>query len=112
MTFKIHNAEGPESHYHLLKFPILYNCFLTFYFINLGITELQSINDVGYLRKTLAVEKTDKEALAYFQVFLKISFNSLLATLSCSFVILQCRPGTINLFMIGLNSISLTRQSL
>ena len=33
-----------------------------------GITELQSINDVGYLRKTLAVEKTDKEALAYFQV--------------------------------------------
>merc|ERR1719394_201182 len=32
-----------------------------------GITELQSINDVGYLRKTLAVEKTDKEALAYFQ---------------------------------------------
>jgi len=32
-----------------------------------GITELQSINDVGYLRKTLAVEKTDQEALAYFQ---------------------------------------------
>jgi phosphatidylinositol-4,5-bisphosphate 3-kinase len=33
-----------------------------------GITELQNINDVGYLRKTLAVEKTDQEALAYFQV--------------------------------------------
>ena len=33
-----------------------------------GITELQNINDVGYLRKTLAVEKTDKEALLYFQV--------------------------------------------
>lgn len=32
-----------------------------------GITELQNINDVGYLRKTLAVEKTDQEALAYFQ---------------------------------------------
>jgi len=32
-----------------------------------GITELQSINDVGYLRKTLAVEKTEQEALAYFQ---------------------------------------------
>jgi len=32
-----------------------------------GITELQSINDVGYLRKTLAVEKSDQEALAYFQ---------------------------------------------
>ena len=36
-------------------------------FLVTGITELQSINDVGYLRKTLAVEKTDKEALAYFQ---------------------------------------------
>ena len=32
-----------------------------------GITELQSINDVGYLRQTLAVEKTDEEALEYFQ---------------------------------------------
>lgn len=32
-----------------------------------GITELQSINDVGYLRQTLAVEKTEEEALAYFQ---------------------------------------------
>ena len=33
-----------------------------------GITELQSINDVGYLRQTLAVEKTDEEALDYFQM--------------------------------------------
>jgi len=32
-----------------------------------GITELQSINDVSYLRQTLAVEKDDKEALEYFQ---------------------------------------------
>lgn len=32
-----------------------------------GITELQSINDVGYLRQTLAVEKSDQEALEYFQ---------------------------------------------
>ncbi|XP_059092638.1 phosphatidylinositol 4,5-bisphosphate 3-kinase catalytic subunit alpha isoform-like [Tigriopus californicus] len=32
-----------------------------------GITELQSTNDVGYLRKTLAVEKTEEEALEYFQ---------------------------------------------
>jgi len=32
-----------------------------------GITELQSINDVSYLRQTLAVEKNDKEALEYFQ---------------------------------------------
>jgi len=35
-----------------------------------GITELQTINDVGYLRQTLAVEKTEEEALEYFQVFL------------------------------------------
>jgi len=32
-----------------------------------GITELQSINDVGYIRKTLAVEKTEEDALEYFQ---------------------------------------------
>jgi phosphatidylinositol-4,5-bisphosphate 3-kinase len=32
-----------------------------------GITELQSINDVSYLRQTLAVEKNDQEALEYFQ---------------------------------------------
>ena len=32
-----------------------------------GITELQSINDVSYLRQTLAVEKDEKEALEYFQ---------------------------------------------
>ena len=29
--------------------------------------ELQSINDVSYLRQTLAVEKDDQEALEYFQ---------------------------------------------
>ena len=33
-----------------------------------GITELQTINDVGYIRKTLAVEKTEEDALEYFQV--------------------------------------------
>lgn len=32
-----------------------------------GIPELQSINDVGYLRQTLGVEKTEAEALEYFQ---------------------------------------------
>ena len=32
-----------------------------------GIPELQSIDDIGYLRKTLAVEKTEEEALEYFQ---------------------------------------------
>ncbi len=32
-----------------------------------GIPELQSINDVGYLRRTLGVEKSEKEALEYFR---------------------------------------------
>lgn len=32
-----------------------------------GIQELQNITDIGYLRQTLAVEKTDEEALEYFQ---------------------------------------------
>ena len=32
-----------------------------------GIAELQSIDNIGYLRRTLAVEKSDKEALKYFQ---------------------------------------------
>jgi hypothetical protein len=31
--------------------------------------ELQNINDVEYLRKTLSVEKSEEEALQYFQVF-------------------------------------------
>lgn len=35
--------------------------------LSTGIPELQSIDDVGYLRKTLQVEKTEKEALEYFQ---------------------------------------------
>jgi len=35
-----------------------------------GITELQTINDVGYIRKTLAVEKTEEDALEYFQTML------------------------------------------
>jgi phosphatidylinositol-4,5-bisphosphate 3-kinase len=32
-----------------------------------GITELQNMSDVEYLRKTLSVEKSDEEALQYFQ---------------------------------------------
>ena len=31
-----------------------------------GIPELQSLDDVSYVRKTLAVEKTEDEALDYF----------------------------------------------
>ena len=36
--------------------------FLNCFRLQKGITEVQSINVVGYLRKTLDVEKTDKEA--------------------------------------------------
>ncbi|QQP35717.1 Uncharacterized protein FKW44_024012, partial [Caligus rogercresseyi] len=32
-----------------------------------GITELQSINDIGYLRQTLAVEKSEEDALDTFR---------------------------------------------
>merc|ERR1719219_2068081 len=32
-----------------------------------GITELSSIDNISYLRQTLAVEKTEEEALKYFQ---------------------------------------------
>ncbi len=32
------------------------------------VLELQNINDVEYLRKTLSVEKSEEEALQYFQV--------------------------------------------
>ncbi len=40
-----------------------------------GITELQTINDVSYLRQTLAVEKDDKEALEYFQNVFYSAYN-------------------------------------
>lgn len=31
-----------------------------------GISELQSLDDIGYIRKTLGVEKSEEKALAYF----------------------------------------------
>nr|QED42021.1 phosphatidylinositol-4,5-bisphosphate 3-kinase catalytic subunit alpha [Tegillarca granosa] len=34
--------------------------------LSCGIPELQSLDDISYLRKTLAVEKTEKEAIKYF----------------------------------------------
>ena len=45
------------------------NMFITLFVMMLscGIPELQSLDDIGYLRKTLAVEKTEREALEYFQ---------------------------------------------
>ncbi|KAM7311039.1 phosphatidylinositol 4,5-bisphosphate 3-kinase catalytic subunit alpha isoform [Ixodes scapularis] len=35
--------------------------------LSTGIPELQSIDDIGYLRKTLQVEKSEEQALEYFQ---------------------------------------------
>ncbi|XP_013391443.1 phosphatidylinositol 4,5-bisphosphate 3-kinase catalytic subunit alpha isoform-like [Lingula anatina] len=35
--------------------------------LSCGIPELQSPDDIGYLRKTLAVEKSEEEAIEYFQ---------------------------------------------
>lgn len=35
--------------------------------LSCGIPELQNSDDIGYLRKTLAVEKTEEKALEYFQ---------------------------------------------
>lgn len=34
--------------------------------LSCGIPELQSLDDISYLRKTLAVEQTEQEALSYF----------------------------------------------
>lgn len=44
------------------------NLFISLFTLMLGteIPELQSIDDVGYLHKTLAVGKTETEALEYF----------------------------------------------
>lgn len=35
--------------------------------LSTGIPELQSMDDIGYLRKTLAVERSEEQALQYFQ---------------------------------------------
>lgn len=35
--------------------------------LNAGIPELQSFDDIEYLRKTLAVEKQEQQAIEYFQ---------------------------------------------
>lgn len=34
--------------------------------LSTGIPELQSIDDIGYLRKTLQVERNEEDALKYF----------------------------------------------
>ena len=40
-----------------------------------GITELQSIDNIAYLRQTLAVEKSEEEALNYFQTVLNEAYE-------------------------------------
>ena len=46
-----------HSHLIITLFTMMLQC---------GISELQSLDDIGYIRKTLAVEKTEEKALAYF----------------------------------------------
>ncbi|XP_076472757.1 phosphatidylinositol 4,5-bisphosphate 3-kinase catalytic subunit alpha isoform-like [Babylonia areolata] len=46
-----------HSHLIITLFTMMLQC---------GISELQSLDDIGYIRKTLAVEKTDEKALTYF----------------------------------------------
>nr|UCK81539.1 phosphatidylinositol 4,5-bisphosphate 3-kinase catalytic subunit alpha isoform [Arenicola marina] len=47
-----------HAHVFITLFTMMLSC---------GIPELQSLDDLGYLRKTLAVERTEQDALAYFQ---------------------------------------------
>ena len=44
------------------------NLFISLFSMMLAtdIPELQSMDDIGYLRKTLAIEKTESEAMEYF----------------------------------------------
>ncbi|XP_067658198.1 phosphatidylinositol 4,5-bisphosphate 3-kinase catalytic subunit alpha isoform-like [Haliotis asinina] len=46
-----------HAHLFITLFTLMLSC---------GIPELQSLDDIGYIRKTLAVEKTEKEAVKYF----------------------------------------------
>ncbi|KAK7093438.1 phosphatidylinositol 4,5-bisphosphate 3-kinase catalytic subunit alpha isoform-like [Littorina saxatilis] len=46
-----------HSHLIITLFTMMLQC---------GISELQSLDDIGYIRKTLAVEKTEEKALDYF----------------------------------------------
>ena len=45
------------------------NVFITLFtmMLSCGIPELQSLDDIEYLRKTLSVERTEQDALEYFQ---------------------------------------------
>ncbi|KAH3822704.1 hypothetical protein DPMN_126040 [Dreissena polymorpha] len=43
--------------------------------LSCGIPELQSLDDISYVRKTLAVEKTEEEAVMYFQQQLHMAYK-------------------------------------
>jgi phosphatidylinositol-4,5-bisphosphate 3-kinase len=43
--------------------------------LSCGIPELQSLDDIGYVRKTLAVEKTEEEAVLYFTQQLNLAYK-------------------------------------
>ena len=47
-----------NAHIFITLFTMMLTC---------GIPELQSVDDIGYIRKTLAVELSDLEALNYFE---------------------------------------------
>ncbi|KAL4221541.1 Phosphatidylinositol 4 [Mactra antiquata] len=43
--------------------------------LSCGIPELQSLDDIGYIRKTLAVEKSEEDAVLYFTQQLNIAYK-------------------------------------
>ncbi|XP_018496973.1 phosphatidylinositol 4,5-bisphosphate 3-kinase catalytic subunit alpha isoform [Galendromus occidentalis] len=48
--------------------------------LSTGIPELQSIEDIGYIRKTLQVEKSSEDALTYFQTRLSEAYDGAWST--------------------------------
>ena len=53
------------------------NLFITLFTLMLscGIPELQSLDDIGYIRKTLAVEKTEQDAVEYFMAHFRNAYG-------------------------------------
>ncbi|KAI0224779.1 Phosphatidylinositol 4,5-bisphosphate 3-kinase catalytic subunit alpha [Lamellibrachia satsuma] len=75
-----HGSDNPLKSPHFIEFMELCgkaylclrnhaNVFITLFtmMLSCGIPELQSLDDIEYLRKTLAVERSEQEALEYFQ---------------------------------------------
>lgn len=57
LCLKAYMALRDHAHLIITLFTMMLSC---------GIPELQSLDDIGYIRKTLAVEKTKEEAATYF----------------------------------------------